>query len=123
MNVVPLPEVDPEIFAGLVLYLYTDDSSKMTPDNVVSLLFLAVEYECTRLRDMAECMVGFNVEVANVAQVIQLAYYIDSTRLKDACMWFISANYAAVRKTDAFHQLQDELKVEVAEKLHKWGTK
>jgi hypothetical protein len=119
---VPLEEVDPEVFAAFLSFVYADSASKLVPDNVVALLFLAVEFNVDRLRDLAESMVGFNVDVDNVAQVIQLAHFLDSERLKKACMYFVHNNYAAVRSTDGYHELQDEVKKELADKLAKWNS-
>jgi Leucine-rich repeat (LRR) protein len=120
-RVIYLPEVDPTIFSALLLHVYTDASSKLSPDNVVALLFLAVEYQMLRLRDLAEAMVGFNVTVENAAQVIQLAYFLDSDRLKNACMYFVANNYAAVRATEGFHELQSEVKKQLFDKLFASG--
>jgi hypothetical protein len=122
LAVVPLPDVAPDVFAAFVEYVYGDAAGKkMTPDNVMALLFLCAEYSCPRLRCMAECMVGFNVDVDNAAQVLQVAHFLDSDRLKTAVMFFASTHLAAVKRTEAYQLLQPELRAEFAEKLKTWG--
>lgn len=121
MSVIPLPEVEPAIFEALLTFLYTDShGKKMTPSNVVDLLFLAAKFDVGRLRAMAECMVGFNVEVDNVAQVIQLAYFLDSERLKRACMFYTAIHFQAVKQTDGYKELQDEVKDELHTMMEEW---
>ena len=59
---------------------------------------------------MAEAMVAANVTADNVGEVLQVAYYLDSGRLKKACLYFASTNFAAVRRTPAYKQMQPELR-------------
>lgn len=123
MGVIPVTDKEPDAFEAFVEYMYCDDNKKTTPDNVIALLFLAVEYNVPRLRAMAEHVVGYNVDVDNVANVVQVAYFIDSAVLKNACMFFMSQHWSAVKRTMGFVEMQEELKEELKEKLASWGKR
>jgi hypothetical protein len=110
MALIPLPDVDPDIFRLFLEYVHSDAPGKISPDNAVALLFLASEYGAQRLRAMAECAVGFGVDVDNVAQVLQVAHFVDSERLKRACLFFSARNHRAVRSSDGFGSLEPELR-------------
>jgi hypothetical protein len=114
---IELPAVEPDVFAAFLEYVYADSNAKMTPENVVALLFLATEYDCARLRAMAECTVGYNVEVDNVAQVLQVAHFLNSERLKKACLYFSARNSSAVMRTEGFAELQPSLQQEFRAKV------
>jgi hypothetical protein len=62
---------------------------------------------------MAECMVGFNVDMGNVCQVLQMAFFLGSDRLKRACSYFIYANPACISRDPAYKELQPELRAEL----------
>ncbi len=116
-NVV-LDDVDPSVFAALLTFLYTDShGKKMTADNVVDLLFLSARYEVPRLRAMSECMVGFHVEVDNVCRVLQMAFFLQSQRLKDACVMFVVTNRVSITASAEFEQLQPEIRDEIAARM------
>jgi hypothetical protein len=101
--------------------LYTDShGKKMTADNVVDLLFLSARYEVPRLRAMSECMVGFNVEVENVCRVLQMAYFLQSQKLKEACVMFVVTNRFNVEVTSDYAELQDEIREEISAKIQEF---
>jgi hypothetical protein len=109
--------------AALVAYVYTDSHGrKMTPENVCDLLFAAAHLNVGRLRAMAECMVGFNVDVGNVCQVLQMAFFLGSDRLKRACSYFVMTHRGALWSND-YKALQPELRAEIEEMMARAATK
>lgn len=117
-------DVHPSVFAALMTFLYTDThGKKMQSENVVDLLFLSARYEVPRLRAMSEAMVGFYVEVENVCQVLQMAFFLQSQRLKDACVMFVVTNRFRVEVQPEWAELAPELREEVKGKIEGFGRK
>ena len=115
---IDLDDIDPSAFAALVTFLYTDShGKKMTADNVVALLYLSAHYEVPRLRAMAEAMVGYHVEVENVCQILQMAFQLQSNKLKDACVMFVVANRFHVEATQEYEDLAPEVRAEISAKI------
>ena len=122
MDMIPIDDADPVVFDAFISFLYSDShGKKMTPQNAVNLLFVTEQYQCARLQAMSESMVGYHVEVENAAQVMQIAYFLDLMRLKKACMYFVASNYAKVKVTEGWSQLEDTAKEELIQNMDKWG--
>jgi hypothetical protein len=71
---------------------------------------------------MAECMVGFNVDVGNVCQVLQMAFFLGSDRLKRACSYFVMTHRGAVTSSQDYKELQPELRAELEEMMARAGA-
>ncbi len=73
--------------------------------------------EVPRLRAMAEAMIGYYVDEDNVISVCQLAFFLQSQKLKDACVTFIVTHGVRVEVRPEWEDLAVEVQDEIRSKI------
>lgn len=118
---IELPHVREPIFRAIREYCYTGDVEEITGDTAVDLLGASCAYTLPRLKMIVESLLGYSLDVDNVACLYPVAVMYEAQVLERACEFFMAQFLAQVKATEAWADLPPELKAKVEEQTIKWG--
>lgn len=118
---IDLPHVREPIFRAIREYCYTGDVEEITGDTAVDLLGASCAYTLPRLKMTVESLLGYSLDVDNVACLYPVAVMYEAQVLERACEYFMAQFLAQVKATEAWADLPPELKAKVQEQTIKWG--
>lgn len=114
LNVIKLADVQSDVFAVLVCYLYTDTLPAPLPDSmIVPLLQQAQKLGIERLSLLCQRALESKLDVSNVSTTLECSDVHGAEPLRQACMKFILEHFDAVSKTPGFLSMDDEVMREV----------
>jgi hypothetical protein len=104
-------------------YCYTGDVEEITGDTAVDLLGASCAYSLPRLKGLVESLLGYSLDVDNVACLYPVATLYNAQVLERACEYFMAQYLPQVKASDAWADLEPALKAKVEEQTVKWGLK
>ena len=121
--VIPMPEVQYDVFMRILEFMYTDAVVDLNYDLAVPLLIAAERYLLDRLKALCEEVIRRNVSSKNVVAVLIASYRHNAAGLKEICLQFITDNLEMVKQTDEFADLthEPELLLEIIMRQSKKG--
>lgn len=96
------------LLMDVMKFVYTEDTSIVTGDNVVDLLDAANFLDLHHLKCICEHMLHQNIDVENVSYLIQVAHRYEAPQLKSVCFEFIFEHYEEVVHSKQFAELDKE---------------
>lgn len=100
-NEVLIDDIDSNTLSDFLEFIYTDECGGL-PINASNLLILANKYNVQRLKAMCEKAICENIDVANAADVIILAYQNEAVKVKKVSLDFIVNNMNEVSNTQSW---------------------
>ncbi|VUZ97745.1 kelch domain-containing protein, putative [Plasmodium vivax] len=93
LRVIPIHDMDHDIFLIIVNYLYTDELSMLySLDTYMHIVLAAYRYSIFRLMQLCERAITHHINEANVMDILILSYRICCKQLCTACIDFIINN-------------------------------
>ncbi|GAB67983.1 kelch domain-containing protein [Plasmodium cynomolgi strain B] len=93
LRVIPIHDMDHDIFLIIVNYLYTDELSMFySLDTYVLIVLAAYRYSIFRLMQLCERAISHHINESNVMDILILSYRICCKQLCTACIDFIINN-------------------------------
>ncbi|ANQ09982.1 Uncharacterized protein PCOAH_00045130 [Plasmodium coatneyi] len=93
MRVIPIYDIDHDIFLIIVNYLYTDElAMSYSLDTYVLIVLAAYRYSIFRLMQLCESAISHHINESNVMDILILSYRICCKQLCTACIDFIINN-------------------------------
>jgi len=105
-NEVDLADTDPEVLEQLLMFLYTDRCNELQT-MASSLLTEADKYNVPRLKAACEEAMSENIDVANAATVLVLAYLHEAKNLQAVAVDFVTANMVKVSETPGWKKITE----------------
>ena len=91
-NTVDLPDIQVKTLKNLLKYFYTDTINEVD----LELLKIADQYLLKDLKDYCESVLSKSVQVQDTAKIFVLVRSITASKLANACLDVITANYKEV---------------------------
>jgi len=107
-----LPDIDPQTFQLILEFLYTN-CCLLTPDNVIDVMSISIEYEIDQLTKLCEKFLLEAICVENAAEAMQAAVMFDLNSLKKSILPFFEENVVAIFATRSFQEMSAEALVYV----------
>ncbi|CAA9989544.1 conserved Plasmodium protein, unknown function [Plasmodium knowlesi strain H] len=93
LRVIPIHDIDHDIFLIIVNYLYTDElSMSYSLDTYVLIVLASYRYSIFRLMQLCERAISHHINESNVMDILILSYRICCKQLCTACIDFIINN-------------------------------
>ena len=108
-NKVEITDVDPEALEQLLLFIYADKTSPgdMDVKTASSLLTAADKYNIQPLKKICEQTICENIQVANAAEALMLAYLHEAKNLKTVVIDFVMSNMEEVMETTGWKVINE----------------
>eukprot|EP01130_Rhizamoeba_saxonica_P014315 TRINITY_DN6248_c0_g1_i1.p1 TRINITY_DN6248_c0_g1~~TRINITY_DN6248_c0_g1_i1.p1 ORF type:complete len:753 (-),score=146.98 TRINITY_DN6248_c0_g1_i1:51-2309(-) len=103
-------------------FIYTGDIKEFNDENVIELLMYSAIYQLPGLTHIMESIVGFAIDVDNVACILEISLLYECERLSNACLFYIITSWNKVRYTDAWKESGDGVREAVKNKATQWET-
>jgi Leucine-rich repeat (LRR) protein len=118
-RIVTLPEVSHTVMKAIVEFCYTEDVETLDPETVIELLTTAKVYGLKKLQNLVESVVGYSLDVDNVASILTIAWTHAMPQLARACKFFVISNWNSVTAGPDWNSIDPA----VREKLHQTAVK
>lgn len=113
---ITIEDMEPEVLKQMLRFIYTDDCEEGAIEAMADhLLVAACRYQLGRLQVLCEVQLSKSLTAENAADRLALADRNDADQLREDAVHYMSANIAAVRKSEGYQQLSRELLMEVTD--------
>lgn len=114
-----LPDTSPCLFYKFLEYLYSGilDTRSVSMDEVPEMLALSDKYEVDSLKESCEAILIKDIDDETVLIYLGIAEQFTVKRLKEGCLRYVTT-HPDVMDSDVFEELPDNLKQEIADKVH-----
>ena len=103
-NTVDLPDIQVKTLKNLLKYFYTDTINEVD----LELLKIADQYLLKDLKDYCESVLSKSVQVQDAAKIFVLARSITASKLANACLDVITANYKEAKTSPGWKEHCEE---------------
>ncbi|XP_052812453.1 BTB/POZ domain-containing protein 6-like [Mya arenaria] len=103
-NTIPVSDVEPDTFRGLLLYIYTDEV-KVDDSNVKDLLYAAKKYAVKGLVEQCLNFLHSSITVDNVCTILEMVHMYNGKNIEGKCISFVHEHAKEVLKSRTFTKL------------------
>ena len=120
-TIIDMSDISYDTLKAIVEFCYTDDVSELHGEMIMELLMKARIFGLDRLLGFVESIVGYSLDISNVASITSVAYLYSLTRLAKAAKFYILSHWTQVTEDSSWAELRPEIRQKLTETATKWG--
>ena len=118
--IIDMADISHDTLKAIVEFCYTDDVTDLNGEMIMELLMKARLFGLDRLLGFVESIIGYSLDITNVASIANVAFLYELPRLAKATKFYILSHWSQVTKDISWTELDPRVRQKLTQTAIKW---